>query len=63
MELDAVDGKRLVLQAHDFAFGRFGGDSEDVGQGVAFDDERMVARGLEGRGKVSEDTFAGVEDR
>ena len=47
VELDAVDGESFVLQAHDFAFGGFGGDFQDVGQGVAFDDERVVAGGFE----------------
>jgi hypothetical protein len=31
VELDTVDGEGFVLQAHDFAFGRFGGDFQDIG--------------------------------
>ena len=37
MELDAVDRERLVLEAHDFAAFRVGGDLEDGGQGRAGD--------------------------
>ena len=62
MELDAVDGETFVLQAHDFALGGFGGYFEDVGQGFAFDDERVIARRLEGRGEIFEDAFSGVEN-
>ena len=46
--MDAVDGEFFVLQAHDFAFCGFGGDFEAVGEGFAFDYERMVSRGFEG---------------
>jgi hypothetical protein len=63
VKLDSVDGERFVLQAHDFAFGCFGGDFKDVGQGVAFDDERVVAGGFERRWEIFEDAFSGVENR
>ena len=62
MELDTVDGEGFVLQAHDFAFGGFRGDFQDVGQGFAFDDEGVIARGLEGRGEIFEDASARVEN-
>ena len=63
MELDAVDGQVAVGEAHDFAFGGFGGDFEAGGEGFAFDDEGVVAGGFEGAGEAGEDILAGVEDR
>ena len=62
VELDAVDGQFAVGEAHDFAFGGFGGDFEAGGEGFAFDDEGVVAGGLEGAGEAGEDILAGVKD-
>lgn len=62
MELDAVDGEVAVGEAHDFAFGGFGGDFEAGGEGFAFDDEGVVAGGFEGAGEASENILACVED-
>ena len=62
VELDAVDGEGAVGEAHDFAFGGFGGDFEAGGEGFAFDDEGVVAGGFEGAGEAGEDILAGVED-
>src|SRR6185503_13575990 len=50
VELHAVHGMRLVLQAHDQASlrrGRLGCDGEAPGQARALHDERMIARHLE----------------
>ena len=62
VELDAVDWQVAVGEAHDFAFGGFGGDFEAGGEGFAFDDEGVVAGGFEGAGEAGEDILAGVED-
>ena len=62
VELDAVDGQFAVGEAHDFAFGGFGGDFEAGGEGFAFDDEGVVAGGFEGAGEAGEDILAGVEN-
>jgi hypothetical protein len=62
MELDTVDGEVAVGEAHDFAFGGFGGDFEAGREGFAFDDEGMVAGGFEGAREACEDILAGVED-
>ncbi len=48
VELDAVDGVVFVREAHDFSFFGPGGDVEAIGQGLAFDDETVIARGFEG---------------
>src|SRR5882724_8512735 len=46
VELDAPDGVLFVTDAHDLAFGfGFGGDLEGVRDGVALDEQRVVARG------------------
>src|SRR5579859_1773485 len=50
MELHAPDRKILVPDAHDFAFVSFSGDFQTVGQGVALDDEGVIARGGKGIG-------------
>ena len=63
MELDAVDGQFAVGEAHDFAFGGFGGDFEAGGKGFTADYEGVVAGGFEGAGEAGEDILAGVEDR
>ena len=62
MELDAFDFVAAVAEAHDDAVGGFGGDGEVAGEGFAFDDERMVARGEEGIGQIAENIFAVVMD-
>ena len=62
MELDAVDGMRFVLEAHDLAFFGPGGDVEAIGQRLALHDQRVVAGRLEGVGYASKDAFAGVVD-
>ena len=62
VELDAVDGQFAVGEAHDFAFGGFGGDFEAGREGFAFDDEGVVAGGFEGARQAGEDILAGVED-
>jgi hypothetical protein len=45
---------RAVAQAHDRAVLQPGGDFQAGGQRGAFDDQRMIARGLEGRGQAAE---------
>jgi len=62
VELDAVDWGFLLGDAHDFAFFGPSGDFEAIGQGLAFDDERVISGGLEGTGFVGEDALALVED-
>src|SRR5215207_889965 len=47
VELHALNLKAAVAQAHDDAVGRRGRDFEAVGQTLALDDERVVARGGE----------------
>ena len=44
MELHAPDRKGFVANAHDFAFVGLGGYLQAIGQSVALDHERMVAR-------------------
>ena len=58
MELHAPDWERLVAEAHDFALVGFGGDFEAIGEGVAFDDERVVAGRGEGIGHAHEQILA-----
>ena len=62
MELDTVDGQFAVGEAHDFAFGGFGGDFEAGREGLALDDEGMVARGFEGAGETGEDVLTRMQD-
>ena len=52
MELDGFDGQLAMPDAHDYTVFRFGGDFEAVGQGVAFDNEGMVAGGGERIGRL-----------
>src|SRR5580704_10369392 len=61
MELHAVDGQRLVAQAHDDVAG-LGRDFEVLRKAGAVDDQRMIARCLEGRGHVLEHALALVLD-
>ena len=63
MELDAVDGMLFVAQTHDLVFGGPGGDFQTIRQGLAFDDEGVVAGGLERAGESGEDAAVVVEDR
>src|SRR5215208_7875966 len=56
MELHALDLEAAVAQTHDDAVGGGGRDFEAVGQALALDDERVVARGLEA-------VFEPLEDR
>ena len=58
VELDAVEGQFLVPHAHDQPFGAGGVDGEAIGQILGADDQRMVARGLIGRGQAGEDAGA-----
>src|SRR5205823_9382565 len=46
-ELHAPDGKFLVPDAHDLALLGLGGDFQKIRQGIALDDQRMVAGGGE----------------
>lgn len=47
---------------HDFAFGGFGGDIEAVREGLALDDERVVADGVERAGDIGKELLLVVED-
>ena len=60
MELHAMHGIALVLQAHDHAVGRLRGDLELVGQARALDHQRMIARGGEVLRDAGEHALAGV---
>ena len=60
VELHTPDRQFLVPQAHDFTLLRLGGDLQTVRQRLAFDNERMVARGDVGRGDVFEQVIAVV---
>ena len=51
------------MQAHDLAFFGPGGDFEAIRQGLAFDDERVIAGGLERTRHAGEDALAGMMDR
>src|SRR5688572_19725252 len=44
VKLHAVDRVLAMAQTHDLALRRLGGDFQRLGEGVAFHDERMVAR-------------------
>src|SRR5215475_13192668 len=57
MELHAVDWQRLVTQAHDDVAG-LGRDFELGWQSAALDDQRVIARGPEGRGDILEHALA-----
>ena len=61
MELHAVNRQRLVAQAHDDVAG-LGRDVEILGEALAVDDQRMIARRLEGRGHVLEHALVLVFD-
>src|SRR5258708_10395044 len=59
VELHAMDGQRLVAQAHDDVAG-LGGDFEILWETGTVDDPRMLARGLEGGRDVLEHALAFV---
>src|SRR5262249_1264295 len=61
VELHAVYGKRLVLEAHDDAVG-LGRDLEVGRKAAALHDEGVIARDLEFPGQALEDALAGVAD-
>src|SRR5262249_5938158 len=63
VELDAPGLVLLVSQRHDLAFRRPGHDLERRRQALALDDQRMVARGLEGVVDPGEEAAALVQDR
>lgn len=63
MELNTMNGELLVHEAHDGAILSFRGDLQAVGQGVAFDDEGVVAGGYDRARKAGEDTFTSMENR
>ena len=60
MELHAVHRIAFVLQAHDHAVGGLGGDLQRVGQALALDHQRMIARGREILRNAGEHALAGV---
>ena len=63
MELDAVHGVFFVGEAHDFAFFGLGGDLEAIGQGFAFDDERVIASSFERIAQTTKNTGAIMVNR
>src|ERR1039457_7643178 len=63
MKLHAPDWQFLVPHAHDFALAGFGSDFETIGQRVALDDERMIARGDKGIGHPHKKVLAVVLNR
>ena len=63
MELDAVDRKFAMAQAHDFMLLGPRGDFENRGKCLPLHKERMVAGGLEGRRNPGEDAGAVVMNR
>src|ERR1043165_6806987 len=58
MELNSPDGIQLVLYAHDFSFLGLGSNLQAVGQGIALDDQRMIAGCRERVGHTFEQSFA-----
>ena len=54
MELHAPNRKLLMADAHDFALLSLGGEFQAVGQGIALNDERVIAGGGEGIGHALE---------
>ena len=63
VELDAVDWEFFVHQAHDGAALGLSSDLQAIGQGVALDDEGVIAGGSDRAGKSREDTLASMENR
>lgn len=61
MILDADHGEFLVLDAHDFPFFGPGGDGKAVGNGLALDDEGVIARSDEGVLDTGVDALAVME--
>ena len=62
MELYAVNGMVLVFDRHDQPVFGFGGDIKAVGQGVAIDNQGVVAGRFKGSWKSLEDTVFPVMD-
>ena len=60
VELDAVHGIALVLEAHDYAVARLRRDLEHRGQGCAIDDQRMIASCSEVLRDAGKNSLAGV---
>lgn len=58
VKLHAVDGQVAVLQPHDRAIRKVGGDFEAVGQGVAVHGQRMIPRRRKRRGQPRKQAFA-----
>ena len=63
MELHTPDGELLVLDAHDFALVRFGGDFQAIGQGVALNHQGMITGGGKWIGHILEKLLAVVLDQ
>src|SRR5262245_12764859 len=62
MELNAVHRQGAMREPHHQTVMRFGRDGEFVGQAVALDHERVVARGLERAVDAAKDTASFVAD-
>ena len=62
MKLHALDVELAVAQAHDLALGGPRADLEARRERRALDDERVVARRLEGAGEPREEAAAVVQD-
>src|SRR5512138_1423172 len=62
MELDTLDGKAPVAEAHDLAVLGAGRDLEIGGEALVQHHERMIARGLETLGQRLEDATVVVLD-
>ena len=62
MKLDTPDRQGFVAQAHDLAFGGFGGDLEAIRQSLAFDDQGVIASRGEPLWHVFENIGARVLD-
>src|SRR5687767_6190977 len=62
MELNSVDGKAAMCQAHDQAIGSLGGHSEIGRKAGSFDDQRMIARRPERRMDAAKHSIAVVPD-
>src|SRR5579871_392079 len=60
MKLNALDQKLPVPHTHHFALFRLRRDLQAVRHGIALDDQRMVARGLERLGQAAKDALPGV---
>jgi len=63
VKLNAPNGVLFMFDAHDFAFIRFGGDFEAIGQGFPPYDQGMIASGGEWIGDAFEKVLAIVLNR